>query len=117
MIYEDAIPITPSLVNYLISNNAAPEDGPDPSMRTLESLEPKHVVPFLKEHLDWRITDVSSSLKNAEEDLISSGLEITVSDRLYDLPTNEKPLGEYYPSSIHQEITEGKLGGYGYVAT
>ncbi len=112
-IYEDAIPITSSLYDYLISNTSP--IGPEMKMRTLESFHPKHVLPFLKQHLHWVVTDTASQLINDEQELAKSKLEILVSSRAYDLPTATSPLGLYHPSEEYPEITAGKVGGYGYI--
>ena len=110
LIYEDSIPITSSLSSYLRSNIAA--EGPEKEMRTLESFRPVHVVPFLKEHLHWVITDTASRLIHDEQDIIRSKLEILVSTRGYDVPTDSSPLGLYHPAEDYPEISTGKIGGY-----
>jgi len=111
-IYEDAIPITTLLYGYLRSNTAV--EGPEPELRTLESFHPDQVVPFLKKYLSWRVTDIASNLINEEQRLLASGLEVRVSVRNFDLPTAEAPLGVYYPPEVYQEITQDKVGGFGY---
>ena len=108
-LYEDAIPITTALTKYLTSYTKP--DGPDAGMRTLQSFEPEHVVPFLKEHLNWVITDGGSGLLDNPTDIRNSKLEVSVWDRLYDLPTPENRLGCYYPAQLHREVTQGQLGG------
>ena len=55
----DVVPLTTTLVNYLETNDWP--NGPPTPTRTLKSLRPQHVVPFLKEKLKCRITTVSSS--------------------------------------------------------
>lgn len=117
MTYEDAIPITPSLTAYLRSNTDSEVDGPQMSLRTLDSFKPEHVVPFLKANLVWRLTDTASNLLDDQQKLIDSGLEITVSARKFDLPTPDHPLGIYYPARGYREITEDKVGGFGYTPT
>ena len=114
-IYEDAIPVTSSLYEYLVSNTAT--GGPEMGMRTLESLHPNHVVPFLKKYLCWVVTNTASQLINDDQEIVKSKLEILVSSRAYDLPTSTSPLGLYYPSEEYPEITAGKVGGYGYTGT
>ena len=56
-LYADAIPLTTMLVGCLKSNDWA--GGPPDYLKSLDSLEPKDVVPFLTEKLNWRITTVS----------------------------------------------------------
>jgi Tyosinase C-terminal domain len=114
IIYEDAIPITPSLFAHLKSNDAPEPDGPLMDLRTLESFEPEQVRPFLKANLAWRLTDTASNLLDDQQRLIDSALEITVSARKFDLPTPEHPLGVYHPAESYRDITEDKLGGFGY---
>ena len=56
-LYADAVPLTLELTKYLEKSEnkfGVPED-----LRTLQSLEPEHVVPYLKENLQWQITTVS----------------------------------------------------------
>ena len=108
-IYEDAIPLSEALTKYLVSYTD--EDGPEPGMRTLQSFEPKHVVPFLKENMNWVLTDGASGLIDDEERIRASQLEIAVWERLYDLPTEEARMGKYHPATLYAEATEGRLGG------
>lgn len=115
MIYEDTIPISHALYAYLRSNTAPETDGPSPALRTLESFEPDQVKDFLKNNLKWVLTDMSSNLLGDVQMMIDSGLEIGVSARKFDLPTQEKPLGVYYPPVRYEEITRDKVGGLGYV--
>ena len=115
MLYEDAIPMTTALLAYLKTNSAA--SGPDPALRTLESFRPEHVVPFLKANIGWRITDTASNLINDEQKLLASKLEVTVTVRSFELPSAEKPLGEYYPAYAYEEITKDKVGGFGYTGS
>ncbi|KAH6671189.1 hypothetical protein B0J14DRAFT_670158 [Halenospora varia] len=112
MMYEDVIPMTHALKAYLRSNDTAEADGPPMALRTLESFEPEHVVPFLKANMDWRLTDLASTLIDDEDLLKNSHLEVTVGMRKFDLPSEQNPMGAYYPAQMFNEITEGKLGGY-----
>jgi hypothetical protein len=116
MMYEDAIPITHALYAYLNSNTDSETDGPLMTLRTLESFEPEHVVPFLKKNLGWKLTDTASNLLDDQQKLIDSALEITISSRTFDLPTPQYPLGVYHPAEEYREITDDKIGGFGYVA-
>ena len=109
-IYEDAIPLSEALTKYLVSYTDA--DGPELGMRTLQSFEPEHVVPFLKENLNWVLTNGASGLIDDEERIRASELEISVWDRLYDLPTEEARMGLYHPATLHAQATEGRLGGF-----
>ena len=109
-IYEDAIPLAAALTKYLASYTDP--DGPELEMRTLQSFEPEHVVPFLRENLKWVLTDGASALIDDEERIRASELEITVWERLYDLPTEEARMGKYHPATLHAQATEGRLGGH-----
>ena len=113
MVYTDVVPITPALVNYLKAATEPDSTGtlPAADIRTLRDLEPEHVVPFLKEHLNWRITDTAANLKS-EQDTVDSMLEIAVTDRIFDVPTDSNPLGSYREPTVHPEITQGRVGGY-----
>lgn len=55
--YADVIPLTNMLVGCLETNDWA--GGPPEHLRSLASLEPSDVVPFLTKRLEWRITTVS----------------------------------------------------------
>lgn len=113
MIYQDVIPITPALLNYLDAATEPDSTGtlPEADLRTLRNFEPDQVVPFLKEHLHWRVTDTASNLKS-EQEVLDSMLEIAVTDRVFDVPTDSNPLGTYHESTVHLDITQGKIGGY-----
>ena len=115
MIYEDAIPLSFFLSEYLTENIAI--SGPEMNFRTLESYEAVHVVPFLKKNLGWRVTDTTSNPINNEQQIIDSGLEILASLRDFDIPTQDDPLGLYYTATAYPDITEDKVGGYGYQAS
>ena len=112
VIYTDVIPITPALINYL-QNAVADSTGtlPEADMRTLKDFEPESVRPFLKKHLHWRVVDVAAG-QNSDQEIRDSMLEIAVTDRLFDIPTEENPLGTYHESTVHPEITQGRVGGY-----
>lgn len=115
LVYKDVIPITHALYAYLKSNTDPETDGPLMSLRTLESFAPEHVVPFLKKNAAWRLTDMASNLLDDQQQLIDSGLEVSISSRKFDLPTPEHPLGVYHPAQRYPEITSDKLGGFGFV--
>ncbi|KAH8657404.1 common central domain of tyrosinase-domain-containing protein [Tricladium varicosporioides] len=112
MMYEDAIPMVHALKAYLKSNDASEADGPPMALRTLESFDPEHMVPFLKANMDWRFTDLASTLIDDEDLLKNSHLEVTVGMRKFDLLSEQNPMGAYYPAQMFNEVTEGKLGGY-----
>ena len=110
--YQDGIPLTMAMTKYLTSYTDP--DGPAPDMRTLQSFEPEHVVPFLKQHLKWVIADTASEIKDDIDTMRESHLEISVWDRIFDLPTPEHRLGLYHPATLHQEITQTHPGGLGF---
>lgn len=84
-------------------------------LRILDNFEPDNVVPLLKKYMDWRLTDTAGNLLDDRQKLVDSGLEVAVSIRKFDLPTAEFPLGVYHPATQYREITEGKVGGLGFV--
>ena len=109
LMYEDVVPLTGKLMDYLASNPGSGDLIRDGVKTTIESLEAEEVVPFLKEHLQWRITDAASNLLDGVE---QSGLEVKVADRLFEPPQGDNLLGTYGPSTVHLEITQGKTGGF-----
>ena len=112
LIYEDAIPMTMAMTQYLTSYEGA--DGPTQNMRTLQSLEPEHVRPFLKKHLHWVVTTTSSQVIDNIDMIRNSQLEISVWDRIFDLPTEEYRLGLYHEATLHPDITTDQPGGLGF---
>ena len=56
----DFTPLTPMLMNYVVSGRKASELVPEDEA-VLRSLEQEDVIPFLKRHLHWRIVRVSTS--------------------------------------------------------
>ncbi|KAK4695524.1 hypothetical protein P7C71_g2239, partial [Lecanoromycetidae sp. Uapishka_2] len=114
-LYEDVIPITSTLVDYLYANPTSDGLIRDGETRTIPSLDNEpSVVRFLKEHLQWQVVDTASNPITDEQQLRDSGLEVKVVRRKFEVPTDENKLGLYSDPVVYQEITEGKLGGYGY---
>jgi hypothetical protein len=109
IIYADVVPLTSKLTDYLDSREGSENLIRDGVKKTIRNLEAEEVVPFLKEHLQWRITDTKSNLLGGIEE---SGLEVVVMDRLFEPPHGDNLLGTYGPSTAHPEITAGKPGGY-----
>ncbi|KAK3069337.1 hypothetical protein LTR53_012400 [Teratosphaeriaceae sp. CCFEE 6253] len=107
MIYEDTVPLTSKLTEYLAASPGAAGFLPDG--RTLQSLEVSDVVPFLKDNLSWKVVDTAGALLRGVE---HSGLEVKVTDRLFTPPSAADPLGVYEPSQVHTAITAGKVGGF-----
>ena len=110
---EDAIPLTTQLSDYLDSNPISAGLIAQGNLLTIPSLAPEHVVPFLKEHLQWRMTDLGAGLLVGQEQ--QALLEVAVSSRTFTLPTSEQPMGVYGPRTLYPEITSDKAGGYGHV--
>lgn len=109
MIYEDSVPLTIALPQYLASNST-PSDWPPQELRVLQNLEEDQVVPFLTKHIEWRIVDMTGGVKSAEE-VRDSGLQLMISSSRFDFPTEETPLGKYYKPTLYPTITQGKDGG------
>lgn len=111
---SDVVPLTSYLQDYLETNPRAHELIEVGQIKTLPDLEAEHVIPFLKEHLQWRMTDLGSQNRNGDEQ--QAGLCVAVSKRTYTMPTEANPAGVYGPETMEglQVITEGKPGGRGY---
>ena len=60
--YEDVVPITSTLVDYLDDNPISKDLIQEGTIRTIPNFEPANMKPFLKEHLKWRIVDTASNL-------------------------------------------------------
>ena len=65
-IYEDVVPITSTLVDYLDANPKSKDLIQEGEKKPIRDLEPDEVRPFLKEHLKWRIVDLDSNLIDDE---------------------------------------------------
>jgi hypothetical protein len=61
VINADFTPLTPMLVNYVLSGRKASDLVPD-NEAVLQSLDQEHVIPFLKRHLHWRIVRVRGAI-------------------------------------------------------
>lgn len=112
--YEDVVPITSTLVDYLQANPKSRDLIRVGEIKTIADLGPESVVPFLREHLQWRITDTSANLIRDEDWINDSELEIKVISRMFETPSEQNKLGVYSDPVLYKEITESKLGGYGY---
>ena len=113
MVYEDVIPLTTMLYDYLESTNGSSNLISQGQHRTISDLTPAAVVPFLTEQLHWRMVDLGSTpLDNRERE---AGLEITVTSREFVPPGNDNLLGSYGSLTPYIDITRGKAGGYGHV--
>ena len=64
--YEDVVPITSTLVDYLDDNPISKDLIREGTSKNIPNLEPANVEPFLKEHLKWRIVNTASNLMNSE---------------------------------------------------
>ncbi|KAI9706216.1 MAG: hypothetical protein M1820_004977 [Bogoriella megaspora] len=109
---EDTIPLTAFLYNFLTESDRSDTLIPQAQKKTIDNLTPEEVVPFLKENLQWRITDLATNLLNVEQQV---GLEILVSHRTYLAPDQGHLLGQYGPFVPHPEITVDRPGGWRYV--
>ena len=115
IMYEDVVPITFTLVDYLEKNLKSKDLITEGEKKTISDLEPDQVRPFLKEHLKWRIVDLESNLIDNEQRIRDSGLEVKVISRVFETPNDENKLGVFSDPVLYQDITELKQGGYGYV--
>jgi hypothetical protein len=112
IIIEDTIPLTSFLYSFLTASKDSETLIPQAQKKTIDNLTPDEVVPFLKENLQWRMTDLGANLLEGEQ---QAGLEILVTHRTLLAPDPEHLLGQYGPIEPHPEITNGKPGGWGYV--
>lgn len=56
------MPLTTVLYDYLATKPGCEDLIRDGDIKTISDLELSHVVPFLKEHLQWRMIDLGASL-------------------------------------------------------
>lgn len=113
VIYEDVIPLTTILYDYLDARPGNDDFIPASAQhRTIPNLEVVNVVPFLEENLNWRIIDLASNLISGQEQ--QAKLEILVTSRAYTPPTEANIMGVYGPYQEHLSITNTKPGGAGY---
>lgn len=113
IVIEDTIPLTNYLMDYLVSNPKSEGLIAEGTIKKINSLEPAQVVPFLKEHLQWRMIDNANNLLSGREQ--EAQLEVTVTNRTFTPPSPENLMGVYGPITIYDEITRGQPGGRGYV--
>lgn len=112
LIISDMIPLTTHLTNYLQTNPNNANRITQGQRRYLSSLEPRDVVPFLKDQLRWRMIDLSSNLISDQEQ--DAQLIVAVTNRTYTPPNNAHLMGVYGPEIRYEIITNGKPGGCGY---
>lgn len=110
---EDVVPLSTYLNDYLTSN---PKRGgliAQGQKKTIDSLNPSEVVPFLTEHLKRRMTDLRSQLIDGREQ--EAELEVVVTNQTYIPPDPEHSMGSCGPPTVYEDITRGQPGGLGYV--
>lgn len=110
IIVEDTIPLTTVLYDYLTENEISANLIEVGEHRTIDNLSIEQVVPFLKDNLQWRMTNLAGHLLT---DYQQAGLEILISHRTYLAPDREHLLGQYGPYVPHPDITSGRPGGWG----
>ena len=114
VMYVDVIPITSTLFDYLEKEPKSEGLIRDGVIRKIKNMEPSEVVPFLKEHLKWRIVDPASNLIDGLQQIKESGLEVKVVQRMFETPNDTNKLGVYSDPVVYEEITQGQPGGFGY---
>jgi hypothetical protein len=112
IVIQDTIPLTAFLYSFLTASDRSDTLIPQAQKKTIDNLTPEEVVPFLKENLQWRMTDLATNLLHGEQ---QAGLEILISHRIYIAPDEEHLLGQYGPFVPNPEITIDRPGGWGYV--
>jgi hypothetical protein len=93
--YVDVIPITSTLFDYLEKEPKSEGLIRDGVIRKIKIMEPGEVVPFLKEHLKWRIVDPAANLIDGLQQIKDSGLEVKVVQRMFETPNDTNKLGVY----------------------
>ena len=112
ILVEDVVPLTTILYDYLDASDGSETLIRDGEIKTIRDLEPDRVVPFLTEHLQWRMIDLGSTLLVGQEQ--QAKLEVTVTSRQFLPPAQGNLMGVYGPYTPHPEITRTKPGGAGY---
>lgn len=112
VVVEDVVPLTLILYDYLDDAKDSQTLIRDADLHTIPDLTPKSVVPFLEEHLQWRMIDLKSGLLAGQEQ--RAELEVTVTSRQYLGPTEEHLMGVYGAFTAHERATNTKPGGLGY---
>jgi hypothetical protein len=112
-IYGDVVPLTRILYDYLDAREGSESLIRDGNKKTIANLEPDEVRPFLEEHLQWRMVNTGAELIEGQEQ--HAGLEIMITSRPFESPSEEHVQGSYGPFTEYPSITQNKPGGYGYV--
>ncbi|KAF2116017.1 common central domain of tyrosinase-domain-containing protein [Lophiotrema nucula] len=113
IVIESVVPLTSYLTDYLDSNLKSAGLITEGQHRSVASLEPNDVVPFLKEQIQWRILDLASSLIVGREQ--EAHLEVAITHRTFTPPDANNLLGGYGEPTEYPDITTDKAGGLGYV--
>ena len=113
ILIEDVVPLTTTLYDYLDATDGSETLIRDGNVKTIRDLGPEQVVPFLKEHLQWRIVDLGSTLLVGQEQ--QAKLEVTVASRQFSPPAESSLMGVYGPRTAYPEVTSNKPGGLGFV--
>ena len=78
----------------------------------LTSLAPEAAIPYLRDHLQWRVQQSSNATVNPNDaKLQAGGLEISVSARTVEQPARLDQFPTYGPLQTYANVTEGKPGG------
>ena len=112
LLIEDVVPLTPKLTEYVAGGPGGAAPITEGTHRTVADFEPGSVVPFLREQLTWRMSDLRGNVIGGQER--EAQLEVIVTSREYTSPTGDSLLGTYGPLVPHPEITSNKPGGLGY---
>ena len=99
------------LTNALITRfkNQIPHEPEGDGPRTLASMKPEDVVPFLKANFHWRVTSMGTLV---EPERMPS-LKVSVAVGKANHYADRSKLSEFYDYKGAYEITEGRPGGAG----
>ena len=111
ILVEDVIPLTTILYDYLDASAGSGDLIRDGDIKTIPDLAPESVVPFLKEHLKWRMINLDSSLLVEQEQ--EAKLEVLVTSRQFLTPSEEHLMGVYGPYTPYGVGTNSRPVGLG----
>ncbi|OCL11103.1 Di-copper centre-containing protein [Glonium stellatum] len=98
---SDTIPLTTPLVTYW--RNQEEVQG-----IRVESLDPPHVIPFLRRNLHWRVVDPEGRIRNPDQ---VASFKVQVGSQIVHLPANPTHAPIYDHETIWAEITDSRPGG------
>ena len=107
-VYEGVIPLTTKLHEYLSSIDGSDQLIKGDGKKTIDDLTEEEVKPFLEEQLGWRLVDLKS--KALRDPKNKAELEIVVTSRTMEPPSEEHAMGTYGLVTPHLVLSQG--GGF-----